>query len=200
MNDEKQSVIESARLRIRTARLTDAGVLLKLWTDPRVMTNVGYPQGLNITRQQIEDGIRQHDPDTVFGKYLMAELKGSGRAIGECKMILPDEKGVSRTDVKLLPEFWGRKYGVEIKRALVDYLFRQTDCQAVEGTPNVANIASIKMQQAVGAIRVGEDTYHFPEEMAGYTAAVHHYIYHVRRKDWEEGQKEGPPVKSDAQG
>ena len=35
----------------------------------------------------------------------------------------PDEEGLSTTDVKLLPEFWGNKYGVEIKRALLDYLF-----------------------------------------------------------------------------
>ena len=101
-------------------------------------------------------------------------------------MILPDEAGISRTDVKLCPEFWGHKYGVEINQALVNYLFSHTDCKAVEGTPNVNNIASIKMQEAVGAIRVGEETYHFPESRADNTAPVHHYIYQVTRVTWEE--------------
>jgi RimJ/RimL family protein N-acetyltransferase len=74
---------------------------------------------------------------------------------------------------------------VEIKQALVDYLFTHTTCLAVEGTPNVANVASIKMQEAVGAVRVGEETHRFPESMAETTAPVHHYIYHVLRPDWE---------------
>jgi RimJ/RimL family protein N-acetyltransferase len=186
MRPDEQTIIKTARLRIRTARLTDAQILFRLWTDPRVMTNVGYPKGLKISHREIEDGIRGQDPGTEFGKYLIAELQAGALAIGECKMILPDEEGVSRTDVKLLPEFWGHKYGVEIKQALVDYLFTYTSCTAVEGTPNVDNVASIKMQEAVGAVRVGEDTNHFPESMADFTAPVHHYIYHVLRNDWEQ--------------
>jgi hypothetical protein len=50
----------------------------------------------------------------------------------------------------------------------------------------VANIASIKMQEAVGAVRVGEDTFHFPEAKAAYTTPVHHYIYHVTRAIWTQ--------------
>jgi len=99
-------------------------------------------------------------------------------------MNLPDQEGISRTDVKLLPVCWGHKYGVEIKQALVDYLFLHTSCETVEGTPNVENIASIKMQEAVGAVRVGEDTFQFPQAKAAVTAPIHHYIYHVTRSTW----------------
>lgn len=188
MASNKQSIFETERLLIRATGLADARILYRLWTDPRVMTNVGYPRGLDITLLEIEANIRQHNPNTEFGQYLMAERKSDNQVIGECKMILPDDDGVSRTDVKLLPEFWGHKYGVEIKQALVDYLFTRTDCRAVEGTPNVNNIASIKMQEAVGASRVGEETHHFPELMAGFTTPVHYYIYRVPRIDWEEGR------------
>lgn len=189
MMSEAQTVFKTERLVIRAARPVDADVLYRLWTDPRVMTNVGFPRGLDISRQEIEEGIRAQDPENEFGKYLMAQLQDGGPTLGECKMILPDEKGISRTDVKLLPEFWGHKYGVEIKQALVDYLFTFTECRAVEGTPNVANVASIKMQEAVGAMRVGEETYHFPESKAAFTAPVHHYIYHVMRAEWERLRK-----------
>ena len=187
---QKQIVLKTERLVIRAARPVDAEVLYRLWSDPRVMNNVGFPRGLDISRREIEEGIRSQDPESEFGKYLMAQLQDGGPTLGECKMILPDEKGISRTDVKLLPEFWGHKYGVEIKQALVDYLFESTDCQAVEGTPNVANIASIKMQEAVGAIRVGEETYHFPESRAEFAVPVHYYIYHVERTTWERLQEE----------
>jgi RimJ/RimL family protein N-acetyltransferase len=185
MGSKNETIIRTERLIIRTAELGDAETLYRLWTDPQVMTNVGYPKGLRITVSEIQEGISSQNPESEFGKYLMAQLQADGPTLGECKLILPDEAGISRTDVKLLPAYWGHKYGVEIKQALVDYLFTHTDCRVVEGTPNVANIGSIKMQEAVGAVRVGEETYHFPESKADFTAPVHYYIYHVSRANWE---------------
>lgn len=149
------------------------------------MTNVGFPLGLPIGRQEIRELLARVDGQGVFGHYLVVELLSNGHEIGECKMYLPDEEGISRTDVKLLPEYWGHRYGVEVKQALVDYLFTHTTCDAVEGTPNVDNLASIKMQEAVGAIRVGESVFHHEPSKAGYTKPVHHYIYLVYRSTWE---------------
>ncbi len=177
-------VFETERLRLRTATAVDADLLFALWTDPRVMTNVGFPQGLRITREEIVANMEKHDPAQVFDRYLMVERKATGEVIGECKLGSPNEEGISETDVKLLPRFWGHKYGVEIKRGLVDYLFRHTDCTAVQATPNVNNVASIRMQEAVGGVCVGEKTFKFPEEMQSWTADVHAYIYHVYRENW----------------
>ena len=94
---------------------------------------------------------------------------------------MPDAAGIARTDVKLLPEFWGHKYGVEVKRGLIAYLFAHTDCIAVEGTPNVANIASIKMQEAVGGVRVGEKTFVPSAAQRNFMLPVHSIIYRVYR-------------------
>ena len=93
-------------------------------------------------------------------------IKSTGQAIGECKLHWPDREGIAATDVKLLPEFWGNKYGVEVKRGLLDYLFTHTECLAVDASPNVGNLASIKMQEAVGGVCVGESIYEFPESNA----------------------------------
>ncbi len=103
-------------------------------------------------------------------------------------MGLPDEDGISETDVKLLPDHWGNKYGVEVKRGLVAHLFAHTNCRAVQATPNVNNIASIKMQEAVGGVREGEAVYEFPDSMRAFTTPVHHYIYRVYRSTWEDRQ------------
>jgi len=98
----------------------------------------------------------------------------------------PDQDGIATTDIKLLPEFRGSRYGVEIKRGLLDYLFTHTECLSVEASPNVSNVASIKMQEAVGGVRVGESFYQFPESMQGYTTPVHHYLYWVSRENWQQ--------------
>ncbi len=181
------TVFETQRLTIRTAAPADAGMYHALWTDPRVMTNVGFPQGLRITLDEIRERLETQEGDE-FERLLIVELKTTGQLIGECYMHRPDEAGIASTDIKLLPAFWGHKYGVEIKRGLLDYLFTHTACTAVEATPNVNNPASIKMQEAVGGVRVDESVYHFSEEMRAFTTSVHSYIYRVSRKVWEQTQ------------
>ena len=178
-------VFETSRLIIRKAAVADVALYAALWNSPQVMRHVGFPQGLRITHADIEKKIEQR-ASNVFGALLVVELQANGQAIGECKMYLPDKAGIAHTDIKLLPNFWGQRYGVEIKRGLLDYLFKHSDCTAVSATPNINNIASIKMQEAVGGVRIGEDIHHFPEHMQQFTAPVHHYIYHVRRARWEQ--------------
>ncbi len=178
-------IFETDRLAIRLAMVHDADMYYRLWTDPRVMTNVGFPNGLPTTHEEILEQIAAGG-STGFDELLVVELKSDGQAIGECKLGRPNPEGIATTDVKLLPEFWGNRYGVEVKRGLVDYLFSHTDCLAVEATPNINNPASIKMQEAVGGVRVGEETGQFPESMRSYTKPVHYYIYRVYREDWQQ--------------
>ena len=188
------TVIETPRLILRLAMLDDTELFYSLWTNPRVMTFVGFPHGLRINQTEVEKKIEEQDTSTVYGRLLVVISKSYGQAMGECKMMLPDEKGISRTDVKLLPQFWGNKYGVEVKQALVNYLFRNTDCLVVEGTPNIDNFASIKMQESVGAKRVNEGIFEFPESMADYTCPVPHYVYHVFREDWERNRSDDQSI------
>ena len=188
MSTERAVVFETTRLVIRKAIVADVDLYLALWNDPRVMTNVGFPQGLRISPEKIEEQM-QRQSASEFNRLLVVQLKATGVAIGECKLGPPDEGGVAETDVKLLPAFWGHRYGIETKRGLVNYLFSHTDCDSVQATPNIDNIASIKMQEAVGGVRVDEGTYHFPESMRDFTAPVHHYVYRVYRMDWESNQK-----------
>lgn len=181
-------IFETPRLRVRKALRSDVEMYLALWNDPRVMTNVGFPLGLRLTRMEILEKI-DAQPEGPFGCMLVAELRATDEVIGECKMYLPDEEGISETDVKLLPAYWGHRYGVEVKRGLIDYLFWLTTCTAVQATPNVNNIASIKMQQAVGGVRVGEGIFEFPESMRDHTVPVPHYIYHVYRHTWRAAKE-----------
>jgi ribosomal-protein-alanine N-acetyltransferase len=191
------TVFNTERLVIRTATAQDANLLHELWTDPRVMAHVGFPHGLRITRREIEQRL-QEPVESEFDRVLVVVLAATGESMGECAMHTPDEEGIAEIDVKLLPSFWGNKYGTEVSRGLVGYLFNHTPCLAVGTSPNVANIASIKMQETVGGVRVGEHVYEFPESMRDYTTPVHHYIYHVYRRDWEEQQSNGrmPPSRS----
>ena len=182
--DNNPVVFHTDRLTVQLAGVEDAELFYALWTDPAVMTHVGFPQGLPITQAEIVARLEKQ-PGTVFGRLLLVVLQATGERMGECYMTLPDVAGIAETDVKLLPAFWGHQYGVEIKRGLLNYLFSYTDCSCVQATPNIHNIASIKMQEAVGAVRVGEETAVFPPAMHSYTQPVKHYVYQVSRATWE---------------
>ena len=183
----QHTVFDTERLIVRATTAQDVDLLYELWTDPRVMAHVGFPHGLRTTQEEIENRLRKPS-ESEFEQVLMVELKATEEAIGQCHMRAPDEEGIAETDIKLLPAFWGHKYGVEVKRGLVAHLFMHTACTAVGASPNVDNVASIKMQESVGGVRVGEQVYDFPESMRDYTTPVHHYIYHVYREDWEREQ------------
>jgi ribosomal-protein-alanine N-acetyltransferase len=181
-------VFETERLLVRTATVEDAELIYELWTDPRVMANVGFPQGLRTALEEIEKRL-QSPFESEFERSLIVELTETGQPIGQCLMHLPNEEGIAETDIKLLPVHWGHRYGVEVKRGLLAHLFTHTDCVAVHGTPNVENAASIKMQKAVGGVRISEGVHEFPESMREYTAPVHYYVYEVSRENWEQVQR-----------
>jgi RimJ/RimL family protein N-acetyltransferase len=166
-------IFETDRLTVRIATEDDAELFYALWANPEVMTNVGFPRGLPVTRCQLEDRLSKQG-DSEFEQLLIVELKSTGQAIGECKLSYPDEEGIAQPDVKLLPHFWRHKYGVEVWHELVDYQFTHTDCRVIQATPNVENTASIKMQEAVGLLCTGEAVHRFPERMRSYTTPVHH--------------------------
>jgi len=185
MFQNNQVVFETKRIAVCQATVEDVEIFYRLWTDPQIMSNVDYPNGLPITREDIKYQISEGGT-SEFQQLLIVAIKSTGQAIGECKLHWPDPDGIATTDVKLLPEFWGNKYGVEVKRGLLDYLFTHTECLAVDASPNVGNIASIKMQEAVGGVCIGESIYEFPESKRKVTSPVHHYIYRVSRTDWQK--------------
>lgn len=190
MSSYHNLVFETERLIVRLATAEDVDLYYALWTNPLVMQNVGFPYGLRVERGDLEERLAKQGLEE-FEHLLVVELKATGEAIGECWLSRPNEQGFAEPDVKLLPSFWGHKYGVEVWQALVDYEFTHTTCEAVQATPNVENLGSIKMQEAVGAVRIGEDVYHFPEAMRKTTQPVHHYIYRLSRKDWKARRLDG---------
>ena len=181
-SEDRKVVFSTRRLAVLRADASDAGLYLELWNDPAVMVNVGFPEGLGITEGEVLEKMGAGGDE--LDSLLVAVRARDGIRVGECRMHRPDEDGVASTDVKLLPRFQGLGYGTELKLALLDRLFGTTECRAVRATPNVGNAASVRMQQKVGGVRMGEGVFRFPGDMGVPTAPVHHYVYLVSRSDW----------------
>ncbi len=187
MPPDPKTVFETERLIIRLAAEADADFYHTLWTHPQVMKNVGFPQGLPITREEIRERLVQA-PESEFNRLLVVAQRATGESIGECKLAWPDDEGIAEPDIKLLPEYWGQGYGREIWTALIAYQFEHTDCAAVQTTPNIHNPAAIRLYESVGARRLDKGVFRFPEKMQEYTTPVHHYRYRLTREDWKSNQ------------
>ncbi len=167
---------------------TEIEFLFNLWTNPEIMTFVGFPDGLKTDYETIKQQLSQNY-SSEFDRVLLIKLSDSNQIIGECKLGFPDQNDIAHTDIKLSPEFWGQKYGVEIKEALLDYLFKHTKCDSVTATPNKLNKASIRMQKSVGGIKIKEELFKFPEHMKSFTVDVPYFEYIVTRENWEKQNK-----------
>lgn len=160
------------------------------------MRNVGFPSGLTTNCDEIARQLSEQPPGE-FDCVLVVSLRAAseptaegptGELIGECRLGSPDSAGIARTDIKLLPEHWGKGFGKEIKRALLDYLFTHTPCHEVRATPNKGNTRSIRLQESVGGRQVGEGVYQFPESLRAQTLDVPYVEYAVSREDWEKNR------------
>ncbi len=171
---------ETRDLLVRDAVPGDVPFIVSLWSDARVMRFVGFPNGIPTAA---EDVPRRLERGRGSDALLIAQLRTSER-IGQCMLGAPDADGVSEPDIKLHPSFWGRGYGRELWAALVDQAFLRTTCTLVRGTPNVANIASIRMQESAGMNRVGYGVAGFPASMRDFTTPVPHYVYEITRDEW----------------
>ena len=99
------------RLTIRKANAEspDIDLILDLWTDPRVMTPVGFPNGLSMSKEEVRELVAKKS-ESVLSALLIVEVADDSTPIGHCKLGAPDEHGVSETDIKLLPAFWNQGF------------------------------------------------------------------------------------------
>jgi len=178
-------IFQTKRLKVRKAETSDADFYLRLWNNGIVMKMVGFPNGLKTTKEKIRKQIEDH-PNHEFDQTLVVIEKDSGKRIGECKLGLPNDDGISCPDFKFFPEYWGKGFGKELINGLCKYTFSHTRALILETSPNVNNLASQKLVQSAGARKIRKFVYQFPQHMQHYTEDVHGLIYHIHKKDWLE--------------
>ena len=189
MTSMKEMAFRTSRLIVRPALSDDAGLIHSLWSDPRVTTFVGFPGGIPTPEIEIRAQI-ERDRERPLKRLLIAERADDGEPIGEIKLGEPNGDGISEPDIKLFPEHWAQGYGRELWGAMIDHLFEQDACRIVQGTPNVANVGSIRMMERCGMSRVGEGRFVPGGPLRDSMTDVPHYVYQITREEWQETRQE----------
>lgn len=144
-------------LRIRNARVEDAGLLEKWWNDGAVMAHAGFPQGLGTTAAAIAESLAK-DTD-ADGRRLILEV--SNTAIGEMSY-RSKGNGTVEIGIKICHLSEQEKgYGTKFLSMLARALFCEYGYEKIILDTNLKNERAQRVYEKLGfrKLRVNHDAW-----------------------------------------
>ncbi len=141
--------IETARLRLRTFRLSDAHDFYRIWTDPEV---IKFFPPWPLTREKVANIIarsleRWRERD--FGLWAL-ELKESGELIGNCGLQHLDKTAEVEVAYTLDKPYWGCGYATEAAKAALRYGFTEAGIERIVAITDPLNVSSRHVMEKLG--------------------------------------------------
>ena len=168
-------ILETKRLLLREMSPDDFQAMFQVLGDPQTMWHYPYtPDGQHV-RDWIERNMNRYMKDG-FGLWAVC-LKETGELIGDCGLTLQNING------EILPEIGyhirrdchRKGYASEAARGVRDWVFQNTDYQAVYSYCRYTNLPSIKTAESIGMHFVCE----YPDEVNGMT-----HVSSISREEW----------------
>ncbi|WP_077755588.1 GNAT family N-acetyltransferase [Shewanella psychrophila] len=143
-------VLETSRLILRHAALTDVEFILTLLNTPGFIENIGDRGVRDLCHAQtyLIDGPISSYQQNGFGLYVV-ELKSSGESIGLSGLVKRLVLDAPDLGYAFLPGFWGKGYAVESAQAVVCHS-KDLSISRILGIVSPGNTASIKVLEKVG--------------------------------------------------
>jgi RimJ/RimL family protein N-acetyltransferase len=134
-------LFESPRLYVRRLRSEDEGKFIALMGNPNVMALIPQkPLDQKECTEKLKELIRlEQSSDTKIWSLCK---KGSDELIGICGLLKNDEYQ-DEIAYRILESAWGKGYGTEITKALIDYCFSEKQSDLVTADVWVGNLRSI---------------------------------------------------------
>jgi ribosomal-protein-alanine N-acetyltransferase len=139
-------VFETERLTIRRLESGDEKYFSELFTDPKVLELI--PEKA-YTKSQITDRLNKNINmklnDLSHQKYDCGIFeKGNPELIG-LALFLINEHGEKELGYRFRVAYWGKGYGTETTKGMLEYYFRQMKVSKVTADVNIANVGSVKI-------------------------------------------------------
>jgi [ribosomal protein S5]-alanine N-acetyltransferase len=150
--------LKTERLGFRNWTGADLPLALGLWCDPAVTGLIGGPFSPAAVRSRLAQEISQFKEFGV--QYWPVFLLEEGQHAG-CAGLRPYriEQKIYELGIHLRPPFWGKGYGEEAARGLMDYAFDQLDVSALCAGHHPENAGSRRLLQKLGFTYQGDQFY-----------------------------------------
>ncbi|MBA5630233.1 GNAT family N-acetyltransferase [Moheibacter lacus] len=139
-------IFETERLEIRRLKSMDREHFAELFTDPKVLELI--PQTA-FTENQITDRFNKslnlklsdlNDQKCAFGIFKKRETELIGLAL-----FLINEDNEKELGYRFRKKYWGKGYGTETTKGMLEYYFQQMNVSKVTADVNIANVGSVKI-------------------------------------------------------
>ena len=175
--------IKTTRLVLRKIELEDAEMMFRNWSnDDEVSRYMRWPTHKNVeetkaTIQNWFDGYKENC------RYHWGICLESGEMIGSIGvMVTADYDYKAEIGYSIGRKWWGQGYTGEAAKAVVDYMFRNTDIERIEAYHSVNNPASGKVMEKAG-MRLEGFARHKYKNRDGFQDCN---MYGIVRDDWEK--------------
>ena len=148
---ESMIVIETPRLRLRTATLDDAPFYLALVNEPSWIANIGDRNihTLEAARAALEAGPMAQQREHGYSFYII-ERRSDGAGMGMGGMIRRDSLPGPDIGYAMLPAYWGQGYAYEAAAAVVQHARHVLGIPTLYGITSPQNQASINLLNKLG--------------------------------------------------
>jgi [ribosomal protein S5]-alanine N-acetyltransferase len=149
--ENRTSVLETSRLRLRHLSSADAPFILELLNDPGFIQNIG-DRGVRTLEQAeryIQTGPGASYQQHGFGLDLV-ESKQTGTALGICGLLRRDCHQDVEIGFAFLPAARGQRFALESAQAVVEFGFRSLKLPRIVAITAPDNQASIRVLEKLG--------------------------------------------------
>lgn len=176
------NTIETTRLVLRRLQLSDAKMMFSNWTaDDKVTRFLRWDAHKTIddTRNMIQQWINNYQYDSTY--YWGIYLK-DGEMIGSIGITITSEHDFrAELGYKIGSRWWNQGYTSEAARAVIEYMFYNTDVERIDAFCSVENHASRKVMENIGM--------HYEGLLKNYYKTRDGFqdctLYAIIRKSWE---------------
>lgn len=138
-------LFETARLIIKSLEEKDEASFIELLSDPEIITPI--PQ-VTFSKNKIIEMFQKNlslenvldQPRSAWGIF----EKGKQEMIG-LSLFLTNEENEKELGYRFKVKFWGKGYGTEITKAMLDYYFYKLNINKVTAEVAIANVGSVKI-------------------------------------------------------
>ncbi|HUH28704.1 MAG TPA: GNAT family N-acetyltransferase [Gelidibacter sp.] len=139
-------MFETEKLVVRSLESKDKNHFIELLSDPKIIDPI--PQS-RLSEAQVLDKFHENLnlewQDLHREKYTCGIFeKGNPEMIGLCLFLTNDEKD-KELGYRFRFNYWGKGYGSEIARGMIDYYFDTLNAQKVAADVNTENIGSVRI-------------------------------------------------------
>lgn len=156
-------------IQFRNATTDDAHLLLSWWNDGRIMGDVGFPNGLGLSLEDVYDSLSLR---TDFNSQLIIEI--DGKPVGEMHLGIDlDNPEIAYPGWKICElEYQNKGYGTQAINLCLDYLF--TD-EVIQGKYQIKRVE-------INVLYENTRAHHVYEHKVGMNVVSHH------KNTWKDPQ------------